>query len=306
MQFYDDWAKQILHGHWTDHQAFYGLPLYPVLLAVLYRIFGYSPFIPGLFQACFDAGTAALIYKITGCLLNRGRDGMSKPATVTGIVAAAGWCFFVPAQAYSAVLMPTAAATFVFWLLVWQIIRTEAAPSPRRCSAYGLLLGFAATGVAAILFLLPLFMAAIIIRQARMAAHIQAVALLLVGVIVGTAPCWIHNCFVARDPVFRQWHHQQMTFAGVYAWSENYVLPLSHDEVVHGKRSLAGKIPGDTWQRLATLRALYAFTPVRAKCCVTRSTRRKLPPADRSNARRFRGIGRLRHATTLPRIPGPG
>ncbi|HZE58065.1 MAG TPA: tetratricopeptide repeat protein [Chthoniobacterales bacterium] len=215
MQFYDDWAKQILLGHLTDHQAFYGLPLYPVLLSVLYRIFGYSPFIPGLFQACFDAGTAALIYKITGCLLNRGRDGMRKPATVTGIVAAAGWCFFVPAQAYSAVLMPTAAATFVFWLLVWQIIRTEAAPSPLRCSAYGLLLGFAATGVAAILFLLPLFIAAIIIRQARMAARIQAVALLLVGVIVGTAPCWIHNCLVARDPVFLSAH------GGINFWLGN-------------------------------------------------------------------------------------
>jgi len=215
MQFYDDWAKQILHGHLTDHQAFYGLPLYPVLLAVLYRIFGYSPFIPGLFQACFDAGTAALIYKITGCLLNRGRDEMSKPATVAGIVAAAGWCFFVPAQAYSAVLMPTAAATFVFWLLVWQIIRTEAAPSLLRCSAYGLLLGFAATGVAAILFLLPLFIAAIIIRQVRMAARIQAVALLLVGVIVGTAPCWIHNCFVARDPVFLSAH------GGINFWLGN-------------------------------------------------------------------------------------
>jgi 1,4-alpha-glucan branching enzyme len=72
---------------------------------------------------------------------------------------------------------------------------------------------------------------------------------------------WMHDTltYIAREPVYRQWHHQQMTFAGVYAWSENYVLPLSHDEVVHGKRSLAGKIPGDTWQRLATLRALYAF-----------------------------------------------
>ena len=50
-----------------------------------------------------------------------------------------------------------------------------------------------------------------------------------------------------------------MTFAAVYAWSENYLLPISHDEVVHGKRSLAAKMPGDVWQRLATLRALFAF-----------------------------------------------
>ena len=215
MQFYDNWAKQILHGQWTDHQAFYGLPLYPFLLAVLYRIFGYSPFVPGLFQACFDAGTAALTYKITVHLLNGDRGGMIKPATVAGIAAAAGWCFFVPEQAYSPVLMPTAAATFVFWLLVWQIIRTEAAPSPRRCCTYGLLLGFAAMGVATILFLLPLFVAAIVIRHARTAARAQAVVLLLVGVIAATAPCWLHNCFVARDPVFLSAH------GGINFWLGN-------------------------------------------------------------------------------------
>jgi tetratricopeptide (TPR) repeat protein len=215
MQFYDNWAKQILHGQWTDHQAFYGLPLYPFLLAVLYRVFGYSPFVPGLFQACFDAGTAALIYKITVCLLNRGREGMRTRAAVAGILAAVGWCLFVPEQAYSAILMPTAAATFVFWLLVWLVIRTGVPPSPRRCCAYGLLLGFAAMGVAAILFLLPLFIAAIFIRQEKMAARAEAVVLLFVGVFVGTAPCWIHNCFVARDPVFLSAH------GGINFWLGN-------------------------------------------------------------------------------------
>ncbi|HLY55777.1 MAG TPA: 1,4-alpha-glucan branching protein GlgB, partial [Stellaceae bacterium] len=72
---------------------------------------------------------------------------------------------------------------------------------------------------------------------------------------------WMNDTlsYVAHEPVHRQYHHGQMTFAGVYAWSENYVLPISHDEVVHGKRSLAAKIPGDIWQRMATLRSLYAF-----------------------------------------------
>src|SRR6478672_8619591 len=126
MQFYDDWAKRILHGHWTDHQAFYGLPLYPFFLAIVYRIFGYSPFVPGLFQAFCDAGTAALIYKITFSLLTRRTNGSPRAGNVTALVAGAGWCFFVPDQAYSAILMPTAPAIFVFWLLAWQIIRTEA------------------------------------------------------------------------------------------------------------------------------------------------------------------------------------
>ncbi len=72
---------------------------------------------------------------------------------------------------------------------------------------------------------------------------------------------WMHDTltYVGKEPVHRQWHHNQMTFAAVYAWSENFILPISHDEVVHGKRSLAGRVPGDFWQRLATVRALLAF-----------------------------------------------
>ena len=72
---------------------------------------------------------------------------------------------------------------------------------------------------------------------------------------------WMNDTlqYVSKEPVHRQWHHHQMTFATVYAWSENYVLPISHDEVVHGKGSLVGKMPGDTWQKLANARALLAF-----------------------------------------------
>ena len=65
--------------------------------------------------------------------------------------------------------------------------------------------------------------------------------------------------YIAKDPIYRQYHHHQLTFSLAYAWSENYVLPISHDEVVHGKGSLVGKMPGDTWQRLANVRALLAY-----------------------------------------------
>ncbi len=72
---------------------------------------------------------------------------------------------------------------------------------------------------------------------------------------------WMHDTlgYLAHDPVHRSYHHNQMTFSMMYAYSENYVLPLSHDEVVHGKGSLLRKMPGDRWQQLANLRALYAF-----------------------------------------------
>jgi len=72
---------------------------------------------------------------------------------------------------------------------------------------------------------------------------------------------WMHDTldYLAREPVHRQWHHHDLTFAITYAWTENFVLPLSHDEVVHGKGSLLRKMPGDRWQQLASLRAYYAF-----------------------------------------------
>jgi 1,4-alpha-glucan branching enzyme len=72
---------------------------------------------------------------------------------------------------------------------------------------------------------------------------------------------WMHDSldYLEREPVHRSWHHNELTFGLTYAFSENYVLPLSHDEVVHGKGSLLRKMPGDRWQQLANLRAYLAF-----------------------------------------------
>jgi 1,4-alpha-glucan branching enzyme len=72
---------------------------------------------------------------------------------------------------------------------------------------------------------------------------------------------WMHDSldYMKHDPVHRRWHHDGMTFGLVYAWSERFILPLSHDEVVHGKASLLGRMPGDPWRRFANLRAYFAF-----------------------------------------------
>jgi 1,4-alpha-glucan branching enzyme len=72
---------------------------------------------------------------------------------------------------------------------------------------------------------------------------------------------WMHDslAYMSREPVYRQYHHHQMTFSMMYAFSEQFVLPISHDEVVHGKGSLLRKMPGDRWQQMANLRAYLAF-----------------------------------------------
>jgi len=72
---------------------------------------------------------------------------------------------------------------------------------------------------------------------------------------------WMHDTlyYFQRDPIYRQYHHNMLTFRMLYSFHENFVLPLSHDEVVHGKGSLIGKMPGDEWQRFANLRLLFAY-----------------------------------------------
>ncbi|MGB9642697.1 MAG: 1,4-alpha-glucan branching enzyme, partial [Candidatus Ratteibacteria bacterium] len=72
---------------------------------------------------------------------------------------------------------------------------------------------------------------------------------------------WMHDSlsFFSKDPIYRKFHLNSLTFSLLYAFSENYILPLSHDEVVHGKRSLIGKMPGDTWQKFANLRLLFGW-----------------------------------------------
>jgi tetratricopeptide (TPR) repeat protein len=225
MHFYDEWAKQILHGRLTDHFAFYGLPLYAYLLAFLYKIFGYSPFVPGFFQASLDAGTAILIYKITVRILRGAEPAQSRffsdLSAWTGLAAAVGWAFFVPAQAYSVILMPTSCFVFVFWLLVWQIAKTDRAPSAWRSLIFGILIGITAMGVATILFLVPLILAALVSRpqmetvRSSARARLAAITLLFVGLGAGTSPCWLHNYFIARDPVFLSAH------GGINLWLGN-------------------------------------------------------------------------------------
>ena len=77
---------------------------------------------------------------------------------------------------------------------------------------------------------------------------------------------WMHDTleYFSKDPIYRRFHHRNLTFGFLYAWFENFILPLSHDEVVHGKRALLDKMPGDRWRKFANLRALFGYMWARA------------------------------------------
>jgi Tfp pilus assembly protein PilF len=217
MHFYDDWAQRILSGQLTDHLAFYGLPGYAYLLAALYKLAGYGPFVPALLQALLDAGTAMLIYKVSVGIF----PGTTKrQAQIAGLVAAAGWAFFVPAQTYAAILMPTAWVVFIFWLIVWRIISRKNAPTGWEALILGLLVGLTATAIATILFLIPLLIGAIVLKRAisthsQFGTRISALVLLFLGAAAGTSPCWVHNCLTAHDRVFLSAH------SGINFWIGN-------------------------------------------------------------------------------------
>ena len=229
MHFYDDWAQRILRGEIKVGYAFYGLPGYPYLLALIYKFFGHNPFVPGLFQAGIDAATAVIIYVLSQKIFapingSPARITGSWPSAATeakavGIAAALGWAFFVPAQAYAVVLMPTVWFVFVFWLIVGRIARPDLLASRNESLLTGLLIGLAATSVATILALVP-FVFAVLVLRVKNTDHGWRrigvrIALVLAGITVGTSPCWIHNYLVARDPVFLSAH------SGINFWIGN-------------------------------------------------------------------------------------
>ncbi|HEX4665012.1 MAG TPA: tetratricopeptide repeat protein [Chthoniobacterales bacterium] len=225
MQFYNDWALRIVRGSWTEHTAFYGLPLYAYLLAGIYKICGYSPFVPGLLQAALEGGTAVLLYKLAILIFGGSANAAEKTSgsglraqrgQMVGILAAVGWAFFQPAQGYSIILMPTAGLVFVFWFVVWQIVKRTEAPGWWRLFLLGALMGFTAMGIATILFLVPLVLAALFIRwHGTLTRRLAGAGLVLAGVLLGAAPAAIHNFCIARDPVFLSAH------SGVNFWIGN-------------------------------------------------------------------------------------
>lgn len=229
MKFYNDWALRIVHGHFTDGKAFYGMPGYAWILAAIYSVAGFNPFVPGLIQICFDAGTATLIFATAGHFFARDpvdsenceKSGSSPTAAAVGWIAALGWITFLPAQTFSIILMPTAYLICAFWGLVLWIGATDHSSAARPWPWVGLIIGLVAVVIATILFLIPLALVQIIRTvgrnqpQPRAWGHrIAAATLLMGGMLVGTSPAWIHNYFIAHEPVILSAHSGLNLFIG--------------------------------------------------------------------------------------------
>ncbi len=271
--FYSHWAERILAGQWTDGRAFYALPLYAYWLAGLYALFGVGAFVPAALQCAADAGTALLLYLLVSRLLqdrfptgsgdlsmNRGRnrERLNGGALAGGVAAAGAWAFYLPAQAFSIVLMPTVLGVFAFWFLVWQVFQSEEQPGWVRCFLWGILVGSLAMAVATMLFAIPLLLAALLwnwntpLSRAwpRMA---RDMALLLAGVALGTAPCWVHNSIVAHDPVFLSAHSGVNFWIGNNPEATGYPhfgeLRAGQAEMLSDSVALAEKAAGRTLRR---------------------------------------------------------
>ena len=244
MKFYSDWALRIAEGKWTDGQAFYGLPGYAYALALIFFLVGgFDPFVVGTLQALMDAGVAVLIWKISQ-LVFAPRETETKTLSTLrrpdfiGLAAALAWIFFQPVQAFSTVMMPTIWLVCAYYFCVWFALKTETANWWRPWLWLGLLVGVVAMLVATILFTVPLFLVAIfrsvgrdLAWSARLPRIAAAVAVLVGGVYLGASPAWMHNRFIAHEPVMLSAH------SGINFWIGNNPTSTGYPKMPPGIRS---------------------------------------------------------------------
>ena len=244
MKFYSDWALRITHGQFTDHKAFYGLPGYAFCLAAIYKVSGgLDPFAAGLLQALMDAGIAALLYKIARTVFAPSEEEACEPLPsarphVIGLGAALIWMFFTPAQAFSMILMPTIWLVLSYYACVWWAVKTQRSSWWNPWLALGVFAGVVAMLVATILFAVPLLLAAIFLSvergkpmRERLPKLAAAVLALVGGLYVGAAPAWIHNYFIADEPVMLSAH------SGINFWIGNNPTANGYPKMPPGIRS---------------------------------------------------------------------
>ena len=228
MAFYSDWGRRIANGQWTDGKAFYGLPGYAYLLGAVYTVVGFDPFTVaytvGLLQVGIFALTAGLIYQMA--IHSFPQPMASAQPTgdprLIGLIAALGWIFFVPAQTFAAVLMPTVWSIFAYWTCVICLLRLRTASVFFPWLWIGLGMGAVSLMVATILMLTPLVLFAVWKKldpsapwKVRAPKVLAAALVLAAGILLGSAPASLHNHLIAHEPVMLSAH------SGVNFWVGN-------------------------------------------------------------------------------------
>jgi tetratricopeptide (TPR) repeat protein len=248
MKFYHDWAVRITHGQWTDHQAFYGLPGYAYCLAAIYLLVGKSGLFltvtcVGILQALMNAGIAVVIYRLSATAFApvesecANRLSPVRPHAI-GLAAALAWIAFTPAQAFSAILMPTVWLVLAYYVCVLFALKTRASSWWRPWLLLGLFCGGGAMLVATILFAVPLLVAAIVLsvdRESPLRVRLPKIALaivtLIAGIYLGASPAWMHNYFIAREPVMLSAH------SGINFWIGNNPTATGYPKMPPGIRA---------------------------------------------------------------------
>lgn len=244
MAFYNSWALRITQGQFTDGKAFYGLPGYAWCLAGIYFVTGgFDPFLVGVLQSLMGAMVAALIFLIARTAFAPDqRDEGAQLSTLRphfiGIAAALAWIAFVPAQTFSVILMPTIWLILTFYLCVFLLVRIERSSWWKPWLFVGLGCGLIAMLVATVLFLLPLMLLAIVLTvdrdrptRVRIPRMVLAALALTGGIYVGSAPAWVHNYFIAKEPVMLSAH------SGINFWIGNNPTANGYPKMPPGIRA---------------------------------------------------------------------
>ena len=204
MAFYAAWAQRIAAGELTDFHAFYGQPLYAYLLGAIFRLTGFEPLLIAGLQALIEALTSVLIFQIALAAFEQ----TPARARVIGALAGTGWALFVPAAAYSLLLIPASWLAAGWWFCIWWVLRRAGRSGILERFAVAAFVGAMAMISATMLFVVPLLFT----RAGKV--RIAAAAAVIGGVMLGTAPAWLHNTLVARDPVLLSAHSGLNFFIG--------------------------------------------------------------------------------------------
>ena len=247
MRFYHAWGIRIAEGEWTDRQAFYGLPGYAYLLGAFYKIIGIYPLIVCLAHALVEGFVANLIFNIANLIFFTATR--LRFAQVIAVLAGLGYVFYLPAQAFSAVLMPTVLLTAAFWAILRWCLTSK--PPQRGWTVFGIGTGIGAmaTIAAGIFFALPLVIAVLIRNETRKFALYTA--LLLIGVLLGCSPAILHNRLLAHDNVALSAHGGLNFFIGNNDEANGYLkipseLHANQEQMLADSITVAEKAIGGT------------------------------------------------------------